>query len=239
MPNDIYFNEVENQQKTIFQKINNFFDNFYTIPKKQRFLKQVKTDNIESLVTVNTYPVASANKNITINISGRVVTLSASAFNSLRQSTGTPTDINFPDVFLVGSAGTATVATQYNSSNNIIIFAAGGRSSKEGRVTIKNLTTGITIIDNVFFTGPSFPGSYFYYTTGAGLLEIITSTDVSNPPQVYVRRCKYPILEDDPVKVYDPLFIPTPGGGGGVFIDYGQTTKRKITLSDIDNFRIG
>jgi len=259
MPNDIYFNEVENQQKTIFQKIDGFLDNPYTATAKQRFSKQVKTNSIESLVAVNAYPIANANKNITIKISGRVVTLSASAFNSLRVSPSSNYAIGqfnagLPDTGIIEQINVAQqVVTFFSnySGNNVCLgfFNPSFASTVDYPVNliIENLTIGT--ITSGSFQNP-FPLATgfeyrFLFNVGAGEIKITAVAPAfprvlnATRTNVYVRRCKYPILEDDPVKVYDPRFVEIPGGGGGVFIDYGQTTKRKITLSDIDNFRIG
>jgi len=227
MPDSIYFNEVENQQKDIQREVDELKQG--KVFEGNQTLNIIKTSKIKNNgidTTIGGKNIKSLLKGSTYSIQGRNVVFSASSFNSARASINAPSDRSFPDVLTIETEGTQTVLTQYNAGTNIIIWTTGGRGARTGNVTIKNLTTGITILNNVFFTGDGFVGNYFYYTGDAGILEITNTASLGqNPPQINIRRCKYPITENSQIKAYD--------------VNYALAGSQKITLSLIDTFRVG
>jgi len=226
MPNSIYFNEVENQQKDIQRELDGLKQG--KVFEGNQTLNIIKTSEIKNNgidTTIGGKNIKSLLKGSTYIIQGRNVVFSASSFNSARVNSRLPSDINFPDVFTINTEGTQTTLSQYNDEN-IIIFASSGRGARTGNVTVKNLTTGFTIIDNQFFSGANIFGTFYYFVGSAGVIEI-TNTAASGqlPPIIYIRRCKYPITENSQIKAYDA--------------NYALAGSQKITLSLIDTFRVG
>lgn len=121
--------------------------------------------------------------------------------------------------------------TYFNDNNNIIIQeqSSGFSLTSEGSIRITNLDTSETFdhISNTTF--PSYP--YYkrtYYSISAGRIKIedisASHSKSSAAATVFVRRCKYPIVEDDPIRVLNA--------------DYSAYENRNITEADFTSFKI-
>ena len=238
MPTDIDFNRIENNQKNIYSELDIVTQGVGNIKTADQTWAGLKTFNIISTprlddisgdITLGGIAASSLIKGRTYIIEGRSVVFSASAFNAARYST---TNFNKPDtidVTVYGAVGySGSVPTSY-SGYNCRVYTRGGRGAALGDFVITNLTTGV-VVTNItpIEVVDSFGGTARYYNGGPGVMQYVTSNKpdlAQNPPIINFRRCKYPIIEDEPIIAYDTNYNPAP--------------SRKITLADIDAFRVG
>lgn len=232
MPTDIDFNRIENNQKNIYSELDIVTKEVGNIKTADQSWAGLKTFNIISTptlddisgdITLGGIAASSLVKGRTYIIEGRSVVFSASAFNYDRANPmWKPAD---PRLFAYAPYDMrwfrATSSTGILSGNITSNFSGDNLRVRWGGfgayVTIINTSTGTTIFENHFEPD----GSVTYHNCGVGNIYYSISPGIT----ISFRRCKYPISEDTPITAYDTNYNPAP--------------SRKITLADIDAFRVG
>lgn len=238
MGNELYFRRLENAQKTNYIKLDSLIKDAETWAGEKTFNNGISTNIISPIgpdVTINTVTAQSLLKGKTFNIEGQNVLFSASAFNAVRASTSSfytntlkPDSISvitdaFSGIFVSTVNG---LHCNYNGSNNLWVFVGGGRGSTTATITVYNVTTSAYIFNSQVFVGDFPPFAQLYSVpTGVYNITVDITGAVTGGAYVGIRRCKYPIAEDDPIKVYNS--------------SYSGTIVKKVTLSDINNFLVG
>ena len=224
MPTDIDFNRIESDQKNIFPLL----DAIKTEPQTWSGLKTFniistpKLDDISGDITLGGIAASSLIKGRTYIIEGRSVVFSASAFNAARVNVwSSSVDSIVKNTTTKAGVISGNVFSRFDGNN--LRTSLGG--SGGGYVLIINTTTGVTIINNA-----NVPAANTYWNCGIGNIYYQITPDPRAPDYyitatIAIRRCKYPISEDDPITAYDTNYNPAP--------------SRKITLADIDAFRVG
>jgi len=119
-------------------------------------------------------------------------------------------------------------SSRYNGNNLIVTTRGDILGGTKGEVHWVNNTTSA---HNAYGYDEN-PGSgninKYYYNMGIGNITVriyFTGPRGSVPPWAYVRLCPYPIIQGEPIRIYDA--------------DYNLTVNRTLTESDINNFYVG
>lgn len=243
-PKDEDFNRFETENgKTntaIYKAFADFKDDPVDFNSLKTFTSAIKTDAIAPISS----DMIIEGVNFTDKIKGSsfintgtttAYTLSATTEN-LRRVTVKDEGVKFysdytlrPDDFAIYfDTGSSYFIPSYYDGFNIMIHAAnngrGGVSKYD--VAIQNLTLSTTLNVSIDASGfPDFYGQKTYYNVGAGIIALtFTNVTSSDFLRVYVRRCAYPIVADQPIKVLNSL--------------YSDFEQRQITEADFTSFKI-
>jgi len=226
MPTDIDFNRIENNQKNIYSELDIVAPAVGNIKTADQTWAGLKTFNIISTpalndisgdITLGGVAASSLIKGRTYIIEGRSVVFSASIFNSVRANPGGNIllALSMPDfmgVVIFRETKEGYTFSNYSGVN------AGISAGSNMTATLKNITT-----DTFFLNDTPLSAGEYSFNVGIGTIYYKISS--GGLASVGFRRCKYPIVEDDPITAYDANYNPAP--------------SKKITLADIDAFRVG
>jgi hypothetical protein len=238
--NQFYFNRVEKNQENIFNNLDIIRKQDIAFDGLKTF-DTIKCDTIQKNNTdiiIEDITIKNILKGQTFNVNGNNIEFSASAENAKRISYSDtldtkPFSFNKKDTLTTtGPSAFFSLKTNYNEANNICIGFYRQTAIQTLMVPIRLQVFGYIDEEVVPPSLPDVGQEYrFLYTVPAGVNLTVALTHDSPRSLnaffgvLYTRRCKYPIVEDEPVKVYST--------------DFTTEQKRAITYTDFTTFRIG